>query len=1081
MAQQTSGLSKKEYYNKYIAVKKERSRISSKTASTQDRKRSVLDKGNVVLRMSNMGVYGYDPWGLNHEFPSGSMLMNGCCTYYWTAAPMVGALKNGVPSVSVGTMWSARDHDEEFEPLPGYDAGYVDTEANIGIAFSDKPESWPSQWPIETTTGDTFRSIIYNASKEPEDTLYFPGVEPRLGPEGFPDAPCGLGVQADREAYFVVTDNDPEYGNTFSSNNGVGPLNIRIDIWVLNYSNTFGNDGFIFIQKLTNVGKDTLKDLYLGVNSDPDTPEQGWNEWTDDLSLFIKPNDPHIAEKLSDTTDAHLLENLAIMWDPDDKSEGFLSSGVAWVGLKFLECTHFKNDSTTQSYGVSAFHTVEWSNDTQSDVEAYNIQLLGGIEEPDNISPHQTDIYGKPHTYGPDVTWIMASGGPETINSENEVVPALNVAPGESVVFTFADFLGINETDLLRNAKMFQSLYTNGCSSPQPPEQPLVRAKHGDEKIVLYWDNRSESSIDPVTGTNEFQGYRVYKSTDRGSSWGRVITDLNGNPTDIYEPLVIYDKIDGISGGYPMSDPLIYYNLGSESGMKYIYIDENIINGYEYWYSVTAYDGPDNWAGSPVDPMENPKAKDAYIPNDNTVALIPQPTAAGVKKGGVENIAHTGSSTAVFEAIPADPFMVDFLGFSEVTDENLKSKGHSYLIEFHRETDTIDSTGLEESLWDTSFIYYWSMINSTVGDTAIHRELEVSPITQHVVDGFIPLFSDAVWGVEKEDSIRFVAEDTTSASKINNVVLGHASANRATWWSYMSTLPTNFVGDIGAPPPTTNLRNDLEFRFTEEGSIASYYNILTLYGSEEIDTVLLPFEIWDVENDIRLNVAAYQTAGTTKPTGSIWARDSTIKIDSVFTGQDTSLDSSWVYGYRITESFQFIPTHTTYSSDSLIHYSFDANQMGWVVNWEKDEFVFNHGDVLKVFIANPLIPGQDTYTINTVEDKYSLSGVDLERIKVVPNPYVVTSIYEQLSFVREIQFTHLPPECVIRIYNNSGDLVQLLYHNPSSSGYRGPSIEAWNLTTYNKQDIAFGVYIFHVISNDGNNKEEFVGKFAVIK
>ena len=198
----------------------------------------------------------------------------------------------------MGTKYSARDHDEEFEPLHGYDAGYVDTDANIGIAFSDIPESWPEQWPIETATGDTFMSIIYNASKEPQDTLYFSGVEPELGPEGFPDAPCGLGIQADREAYFVVTDNDPVYGNTFASNNGVGPLDIRIDVWVLNYSNTFGNDGFIFIQKMTNVGEDTLKDLYFGVNTDPDTPEQGWNEWTDDLSVFITPNGTHLAEKL---------------------------------------------------------------------------------------------------------------------------------------------------------------------------------------------------------------------------------------------------------------------------------------------------------------------------------------------------------------------------------------------------------------------------------------------------------------------------------------------------------------------------------------------------------------------------------------------------------------------------------------------------------------------------------------------------------------------------------------------------------------------------------------------------------------
>ena len=55
----------------------------------------MLDKGNVVLRLQNTGIYGYDPWGLNHEFPAGSMLKDGCCTYYWTAAPVAGALKNG--------------------------------------------------------------------------------------------------------------------------------------------------------------------------------------------------------------------------------------------------------------------------------------------------------------------------------------------------------------------------------------------------------------------------------------------------------------------------------------------------------------------------------------------------------------------------------------------------------------------------------------------------------------------------------------------------------------------------------------------------------------------------------------------------------------------------------------------------------------------------------------------------------------------------------------------------------------------------------------------------------------------------
>ena len=54
---------------------------------------------------------------------------------------------------------------------------------------------------------------------------------------------------------------------------------------------------------------------------------------------------------------------------------------------------------------------------------------------------HVDVMYGKSHSYGPNCTWVMASGGPEHINSDGETVPALNVAPGESVVFTFADFL----------------------------------------------------------------------------------------------------------------------------------------------------------------------------------------------------------------------------------------------------------------------------------------------------------------------------------------------------------------------------------------------------------------------------------------------------------------------------------------------------------------------------------------------------------------------------------------------------------------------------------------------------------------
>ena len=62
----------------------------------------------------------------------------------------------------------------------------------------------------------------------------------------------------------------------------------------------------------------------------------------------------------------------------------------------------------------------------------------------------------------------------------------------------------------------------------------------------------------------------------------------------------------------------------------------------------------------------------------------------------------------------------------------------------------------------------------------------------------------------------------------------------------------------------------------------------------------------------------------------------------------------------------------------------------------------------------------------TTKDDNTLKDGELDQIKVVPNPYIVTSVYERVSYSKEIHFTHLPQECVIRIYNTSGDMIQIL-------------------------------------------------------
>ena len=137
----------------------------------------------------------------------------------------------------------------------------------------------------------------------------------------------------------------------------------------------------------------------------------------------------------------------------------------------------------------------------------------------------------------------------------------MDIAPGEQVIFTFADLMGVNESDLLRNARLFQTLYDNDCSTPRPPAYPIVNAVAGDGKVYIYWDGEnSENSIDPVTYNNAFEGYRIYKSLDNGISWGDVINNFDGSPTEVYSPLAIFALEDEYSGAYAMSDPMLYYN-----------------------------------------------------------------------------------------------------------------------------------------------------------------------------------------------------------------------------------------------------------------------------------------------------------------------------------------------------------------------------------------------------------------------------------------------------------------------------------------------------------------------------------------
>jgi hypothetical protein len=99
--------------------------------------------------------------------------------------------------------------------------------------------------------------------------------------------------------------------------------------------------------------------------------------------------------------------------------------------------------------------------------------------------------------------------------------------------------------------------------------------------------------------------------------------------------------------------------------------------------------------------------------------------------------------------------------------------------------------------------------------------------------------------------------------------------------------------------------------------------------------------------------------------------------------------------------------------------------------------------------------------------------VNLNRVHTVPDPYYVTSSFEFSGNSKVLRFVNLPTQCIIRIYSTSGILVNVLTHNDPGGGGE----EVWNLRNRNNQFVASGVYFYHIETPAGQTR---VGRFTVV-
>jgi hypothetical protein len=124
--------------------------------------------------------------------------------------------------------------------------------------------------------------------------------------------------------------------------------------------------------------------------------------------------------------------------------------------------------------------------------------------------------------------------------------------------------------------------------------------------------------------------------------------------------------------------------------------------------------------------------------------------------------------------------------------------------------------------------------------------------------------------------------------------------------------------------------------------------------------------------------------------------------------------------------------------------------------------------------SNAPIPGlRLAITTSTPQVTNRDAASDLSDVHPVPDPYYVTNAYEQSPNSKILKFINVPARCIIRIYSQSGILVNAITLDDPTGGGEA----TWNLRNRNNQFVASGVYFYHVEAPDGQTK---VGRFTIV-
>ncbi len=749
--------------------------------------------------------------------------------------------------------------------------------------------------------------------------------------------------------------------------------------------------------------------------------------------------------------------------------------GYKWAGseLNF----GLRDISESDQIGLSSFHAAAYTNSDPN--VPRNDPLMWQWLSADTIDTSQE---------------LLSEAGDNIFNFGTG---PLSLDVGETQRFSMAILFGNDLDDLILNAETSTKILEADYRFAQPPTKPTVTAVAEDGRVTLFWDTKSEESVDPLTGEKDFQGYKVYRSRDYTFADVFTITDGQGNPF-LGKGLGQWDLDDSLSGFHPVEYPgrAVKFYLGNNSGLVHQFVDSTVTNGIKYYYAVVAYDGgtdeippTENKAIIRIDPITS-----VLTFETNTVQVTPGSPSSGF-----------GEAEAGIGGKP-DQIIGNSTGVMNITIlDELDVKDKTFEIDFINEVtySVYDVTGIEDQF---------------VGKDTVFTDLKMANVSASTV-----VVTDE--GSNVIDPSKYIINEVFGKIRgTNEGDLPEGEVFNASY-NYYPISASIAIDSSDSNPVFDGMRlfvqND-DLDLSQEKS----------KWDDAVNTNIIDSVLWSLSNaDYFGNHVQYRAdwevtwvdLADTVADGSWINGDSVIAYPSgqlasipfnVINISEVDEDGNYVKGnYLLDETktpatmnngkwdwgeglilrptvpvgandvsylmrFSLRPDTTLYDTTFLADYPDSVDYIDTTVT-KFDPVYPKEGDRYYVKTNKPFATGdQYKYDSKAAEITKAKVKASLDDIFVVPNPYVAYSLSEEPGRLpesrgeREIQFRNLPQECTIRIYTITAELVAEIYKNDLTS------MATWDLLSYEGHRIAYGVYVYHI---EVPNVGETIGRIGVIK